>query len=97
MPVELSEHLGSVFQELLTKATSHNCSFYDFRSRGSLLATVWVDKISIYFVSTIHRAEITGVTVKQRKPDGSQEDVPYPPLLADYQADMHVLTKVTSS
>ena len=44
-------------KELLTMATNRNCGFVDFRSNGPLLATIWVDKMSIYFLSTIHVAE----------------------------------------
>ena len=42
-------------------------------------------------MSTIHRAEPpvgSETTVKRRKVDGTQEDVPCPPLLPDYQAYM---------
>ena len=81
-------------QELLTKATASNRSFYDFRSSGPLLAAVWIDKRSIYFLSTMHIAEAPGVTVKRRKLDGSQDDIGCPPLLPDYQAYM---IEVTSS
>ena len=73
-------------QELLTKATASNRSFYDFRSSGPLLAAVWIDKRSIYFLSTMHIAEAPGVTVKIRKLDGSQDDISCPPLLPDYRA-----------
>ena len=76
-------------QDLVTKATIHNRSYYNYRSSGPLLATVWVDKRSIYFLSTMHVAESTEEsTVKRRKPDGLQEDVLCPPLLPDYQAYM---------
>ena len=72
----------------LTKATVHNRGYYDFRSNGPLLAAVWVDKRSIYFLSTMHIAEASGVTVKRRKIDGTQDDISCPPLLTDYQAYM---------
>ena len=42
---------------LLTKATVNNRGFYDYRANGSLLAAVWVDKRSVYFVSTFHSVE----------------------------------------
>ena len=44
-------------KELLTKAKNTNRGFVDFRSNGPLLATIWVDKRIIYFLSTIHVAE----------------------------------------
>lgn len=78
-------------KELTTKATKNNRGHYDYRSNGPLLASVWVDKRSIYFVSTIHPAEPpvgSAPSVKRRKMDGTQEDVPCPPLLPDYQAHM---------
>ena len=63
----------------------------DFRSNGPLLATIWVDKRSIYFLSTIHVAEpplgSTG-TVNRRTTTGAQEDKPCPPCLPDYQCFM---------
>ena len=36
-------------QELATRATTSNRGHYDYRSNGELLATVWVDKRTIYF------------------------------------------------
>ena len=79
-------------QELATRATTSNRGHYDYRSNGELLATVWVDKRTIYFLSTIHPAESPDgtdpPTVKRRKIDGTQEDVSCPTLLPDYQAYM---------
>ena len=65
--------------------------FYDYRSNGPLLATVWYDRQSIYFLSTVHSAEAsdgTPVDVMRRNPDGSRVSVQCPPPLADYQAFM---------
>ena len=78
-------------KELLTKATNSNSGFVDFRSNGPLLATIWVDKRSIYFLSTIHVAEPplgSTCTVKRRTTTGAQEDKPFPPCLPDYQCFM---------
>ena len=78
-------------KELLTKATNTNRWFMDFRSNGPLLATIWVDKRSIYFLSTIHVAEPplgSTCTVKRRTTTGAQEDKPCPPCLPDYQCFM---------
>ena len=36
----------------------------------------------------MHIAEASGVTVKRRKFDGTQDDIPCTPLLPDYQAYM---------
>ena len=76
--------------ELICKATKHNSGHYDYRSNGPLLACVWVDKRTIYFLSTIHVAESSGAqpSVKRRRLDGSQKDVPCPPVLPDYQTYM---------
>ena len=74
-------------KELITQCTRHNRGFYEYRSNGPLLASVWIDKRTIYFVSTLHPAEPAG-TVKRRRVDGSQEDVSCPPLLVDYQKYM---------
>ena len=78
-------------KELLTKATNSNRGFVDFLSNGPLLATIWVDKRSIYFLSTIHVAEPplgSTCTVKRRTTIGAQEDKPCPPCLPDYQCFM---------
>ena len=74
-------------KELITQCTRHNRGLYEYRSNGPLLATVWIDKRTIYSVSTFHPAESAG-TVKRRKLDGSQENVSCPPLLVDYQQYM---------
>ena len=54
-------------KDLITKATNHNrrfmdyhsngCGFMDYHSKGSLLASVWVDKRTIYFLSIMNVAE----------------------------------------
>ena len=78
-------------KELLTKATNTNRGFVDFLSNGPLLATIWVDKRSIYFLSTIHVAEPplgSTCAVKRRTTTGAQEDKPCPPCLPDYQCFM---------
>ena len=78
-------------KELLTKATISNRGFVDFRSSCPLLATIWVDKRSIYILSTIHVAEPqlrSTCTVKRCKTTGAQEDKPCPPCLPDYQCFM---------
>ena len=78
-------------KELLTKATNSNHGFVDFLSNGPLLATIWVDKRSIYFLSTIHVAEPplgSTCSVKRRTTIGAQEDKPCPPCLPDYQCFM---------
>ena len=65
--------------------------YYDYRSDGPLLATVWFDRRFIYFLSTMHSCEPSDgstVTVNRRKQDGTQEAVVCPPLLVDYQKFM---------
>lgn len=79
-------------QELIIAATKTNRGFSDFRSNGPLLAAVWVDKRAIYFVSTFHPAEspagMPPSIVKRRTLDGTQKDIPCPPILPDYQSFM---------
>ena len=41
-------------KDLVTKVTSSNRGFSDYRANGPLLSAVWVDKRPIYFVSTLH-------------------------------------------
>ena len=71
-------------QDLATHATVGNRGLYYYRSIGELLAAVWVDKRAIYFLSTIHPAELPAdaepPTVKRRRIDDSQIDVSCPPL-----------------
>ena len=79
-------------KELITKATVNNRGFYDYRSSGPLLVSVWVDKRSIYFVSTFHSAETPSSAqqpfVKRHGLDGTQQDIACPPVLPDYQEFM---------
>ena len=77
-------------KELITKATVHNRGKYDYRCNGCLLTLIWVDKRSIYMITTIHPAVLESVepTVKRRKPDGSRVDLLCPPCLPDYQSFM---------
>ena len=54
-------------KELTTKPTKHNRAFMDYFTNGPLLASVWVNKHTIYFLSTMHVAEpptATACTVK---------------------------------
>ena len=61
----------------------------DYRTNGPLLAVAWFDRRNVYFLSTMHRAELDeDVTVKRKNADGSRVDVPCPPLLPDYQQYM---------
>ncbi len=74
--------------KLIQKASKQNAGFYDFRSNGPLLACVWMDKRSIYFLSTMHVAETEpsptyGETPKAR---WYSVEVVCPPVLPDYQA-----------
>ena len=79
-------------KDLVTKVTSSNGGFSDYRANGPLLSAVWVDKQPIYFVSNLHPSKypvgMEPSTVKRRKLDGTQEDVSCPPLLPDYQKFM---------
>ena len=68
------------------KATGSSRGTYQYHSNGPLLACLWVDKRSLYFVTTMHIGERVGnPTVKRRQADGSQTDVSCPPCLPDYQ------------
>ena len=68
-------------KEIVTKATRHNRGEYDYRSIGSLLAIVWIDKRSLYMLTTVHEA-ITHIqaTVKRRRLDVTRQDVNCPPV-----------------
>ena len=49
----------------------------------------WVNKRTIYFLSTMHMADTsTTCTVTRRQADGSTENLNCPPCLPDYQAYM---------
>lgn len=61
--------------------------YISHRASGPLLATVWVDKRVIYFLTTMHRAK-PHATVRRRGPEGRREDKECPPCLPDYQKYM---------
>ena len=69
--------------------------FYEYLSKGPLLAAVWFDRRFIYFLSTMHVAEASAgaTTVLRHGPDGSQIPVECPPLLPDYQKYMRGVDK----
>ena len=76
-------------KELVKKATNSNCGYTDFHSNGPVLASIWVDKMSLYMLSTIYVAELSSpCTLKRRIATGAQEDKPCPPCLPDYQQYM---------
>ena len=76
-------------KELCIKATESNRGMYQFLSNGPLLACSWIDKRTLYFLSTMHVGErVHNPTVKRRQADGSQTDVECPPCLPDYQKHM---------
>ena len=79
-----------LFNRGVNSKTGRERGFYDYRSKGPLLATVWFDRRFFYFLSTMHVAEdsSTPTTVLRHQPDGSQLSVRCPPLLIDYQQYM---------
>ena len=75
--------------QLVIKATGTNRGTYQYLSNGPLLACSWVDKRSLYFLTTMHIGERVGnPTVRRRQADGSQAEVSCPPCLPDYQKHM---------
>ncbi len=83
--------VGFPIDELKVKATKHNRGHCDYLSKGPLVACSWVDKRSIYFVTTVHVGELPSggsVTVKRKEADGSLVDRTCPPCMPDYQAYM---------
>ena len=77
-------------QDLVVNKWDVDTGYYDYRSSGPLLATVWLDKRIIHMLSTMHVAYPSSApaTVRRRAGDGTQEDVMCPPCLPDYQAYM---------
>lgn len=78
-------------KELVHKSkTGKERGFYDYRSKGPLLAVVWFDRRYINFLSTLHVAEASAgpTTVLRHQQDGSRVAVECPPLLPDYQQYM---------
>ena len=53
---------------IITKHTRVNRRCIDYRSNGPVLAVAWHDRRNIYFISTMHRAELTSghETVKRK-------------------------------
>ncbi len=76
-------------KELIIKAIDANRGTYKYLSNGPLLACSWIDKRTLYFLSTMHIGErIHNPTVKRKQADGSLADVACPPCLEDYQTYM---------
>ena len=78
-------------------STVSNRGMYKYLSNGPLLACAWVDKRSIYFLTTLHVAKPpSGIpcTVGRRQVDGSLEDVVCPPCLPDYQTFMRGVDRI---
>ena len=74
---------------VITKNMKVSRGYIDYRSNGPLLAVAWYDRRNVYFLSTMHRAELDiDVKVKRKNPDGTRTDVTCPPLLPDYQQYM---------
>ena len=83
--------------ELVTSATISNRGVHKYRSNGPLLANVWIDKRSIYFLTTLHVTEPpsgTPCTVQRRQADGSVENLKCPPCLPDYQSFMRGVDRI---
>ena len=59
--------------ELVIKSTKSNRGHYEYLSNGPLVASAWIDKRSIYFLSTLHVGELASgenVTVQRKQQDG---------------------------
>ena len=82
MHVILHVPIGLAFaKELCIKATGSSRGTYQYLSNGPLLACSWVDKRTLYFISTMHVGKrVHTPTVKRRQANGSQTDVACPPL-----------------
>ena len=73
--------------ELDVTAKDVKSGYYDFRSRGPLLACVWKDKRIIHFLTTMHMAEPPdgeATVLRRRSNDGRRVSVTCPPCLIDY-------------
>ncbi len=77
-------------KDLDVKSGKVQSGFYDYRSCGPLLASVWKDKRIIHFLSTIHSVPEPPqpATVRRRTDTGTRIDVQCPPCLPDYLAYM---------
>ena len=74
---------------LIIKATEVNRGLYQYLINGPFLACSFVDKRSMYFLSTMHiREHVRNPTVKRTQADGTQADISCPPCLSDYQKYM---------
>ena len=70
--------------KIITKVSR---GYMEYRSNGQLIVVAWFDRHSVYFLSTMHRAECDEpITIKRKNPD--QLDVECPRLLPDYQQYM---------
>ena len=76
-------------KDLITPYSKALKGYFDYRSNGPLLACVWLEKRSVYFLSSIHVAESSPpCTVKRIQQDGTFADVICPPCLPEYQKYM---------
>ena len=63
--------------------------YIDYGSDGPLLAVALYDRRNVYFLGTVHQAEVDiDVTLICKNPDCTRTNVTCPPLLPDYQQYM---------
>ena len=79
----------SEFPSKALKISNLNRGTFRTRCNGPLVATSWVDKKVIYFLTTLHPARCSSPQyVPHRLSDGTRPDFECPPLLEDYTAFM---------
>lgn len=76
-------------EEIIAKPCPHKVKFVDYRCNGPIISIAWVNRISLYFLSTFHTAEaaVNGCseTTSKKKVDKRQKDAEWcPPLLSKY-------------
>ena len=49
-----------------------------------MVATKWVDRRPIYFLSSIHQAEESHLSITRRGPGGEPQELPCPPVVKEY-------------
>ena len=76
------------FPKSIEKPKSSPSGTMEYRSKGPILAYVWVDNRPVYTLTTDHRVVSGTEIARRRKADGQKEDVPCPPCLPDYQQHM---------
>ena len=71
----------------------------EWRSKGPVSVVTWIDKKPVHVAGTVTKTPgpEEQTTVKRRRKDGEQEDIPCPEIIKEYNQLWVVSTEMTSS